>query len=77
MTGPLMIGSCVIELALSGLILWGALRMLSLRSYALAVTASVIAVIPCVTPCCGLVTLPFGIWALVVLNRPGVKDHFS
>lgn len=73
---PILIGSTVFEILVALLILIGALKMQALHSYALAVTAGVLAVIPCVTPCCGIITLPFGIWALVVLNRPGVKSHF-
>jgi len=40
------------------------------------VAASIIAMIPCVSPCCCL-GLPFGIWALVVLARPAVKSAFQ
>jgi hypothetical protein len=37
--------------------------------------ASVVAMLPC--QCCCLFGLPFGIWALVVLNKPEVKSHFG
>jgi hypothetical protein len=37
--------------------------------------ASIIAMIPCVSPCC-LLGLPIGIWALVVLMKPEVKSAF-
>ena len=39
-------------------------------------TASILAVVPCVSPCC-LVGLPIGIWALVVLSKPEVKSQFT
>jgi predicted Zn finger-like uncharacterized protein len=37
-------------------------------------TACILAMIPCVN-CC-ILGLPFGIWGLVVLNKPEVKDAF-
>ncbi len=53
----------------------GAVSMLKGQSYASAMAASVISVIPCLSACCVL-GIPFGIWALVVLNDPGVKTAF-
>lgn len=51
-------------------------RMHVLRSYGMALTGAVISVIPLLgSPCCVL-GLPFGIWALVVLNNPSVKSAF-
>jgi hypothetical protein len=49
--------------------------MKNLQSYGLAMTASIVAMIPCISPCC-ILGLPFGIWALVILNRPEVKAAF-
>ena len=50
-----------------GLVMWlviliGAIRMKNLESYSFAMTAAIIALIPCISPCCVL-GLPFGIWA--------------
>jgi GYF domain 2 len=74
--GPIGIASAAFALLMTVLILIGAFRMRALRTYPLAITASILAVVPCITPCC-LVCLPFGIWALVVLNRPDVKLQFN
>jgi GYF domain 2 len=64
-------------LIMSVLILAGALKMRLLRSYEFALTAAILSVVPCLTPCCGyIIGLTFGIWALVVLRRPGVKSQF-
>ena len=64
--------------AVEFLILFGAIKMMSLRNYQLAFAVSILAMLPCVTSsCCCVLGLPFGIWALVVLNRPGVKSHFT
>lgn len=57
-----------------GIVLLGAIKMKKLQSYGLAMTASILALLPC-SPCC-VVGLPFGIWALVVLNKPEVKAAF-
>lgn len=46
------------------------------RSYGVAFAGAIISVIPCIgSPCCAL-GIPFGIWALVVLNDPTVKAAF-
>ncbi|MEN6459047.1 MAG: hypothetical protein ABFC63_08960 [Thermoguttaceae bacterium] len=54
----------------------GAARMKRLQSYGFAKMGAVLAVIPCVAPCC-LLTVPFGVWALWVLNDPSVKAAFD
>ena len=66
-----MIG--IIGILLSGLIL-GGLKMKNLESYGLAMTVSIIAMIPCFSPCC-LLDLPIGIWAPVVLSKPEVEER--
>lgn len=73
--GPVGIASDVLGLVLSLLILLGAAKMQSLRSYEISVTAAILALLPCLTPCC-LLGLPVGIWALIVLRQPGVKSQF-
>lgn len=74
-TGSSMI-RIVAALVLSGVVLYGALKMKKLEKYGLAMGVSILAMIPCISPCC-LVGLPIGIWALVVLNKPEVKGYFS
>ena len=56
-------------------ILIGAIRMKTLQNHGFAMTVAIIAMIPCVSPCC-LLGLPFGIWAIVVLNDPSVRAAF-
>lgn len=57
-------------------ILIGASKMQSLTNHQFAFTASILAMLPCLSPCCFL-GLPFGIWALVVLNKPEIKSQFD
>lgn len=72
------LGSDLFALLMSVLIVVGATRMLALRNYEFAFAAAILAVLPCLTPCpCCLLSLPFGIWALNVLRKPGVKDLFN
>lgn len=65
------------SLAVGAVVLAGALQMRSLGSYALAMVGAIVAVIPCTSPCCCLISMPVGIWCLVVMNRPEVKEAFG
>jgi hypothetical protein len=56
-------------------VVFGAVQMLKLRSYGLAMTGTIVSLIPCLSPCCVL-GIPFGIWSLIVLLRPEVKQAF-
>jgi hypothetical protein len=55
----------------------GGIRMVSLKSYKLAILGSVLAAIPCVSAlgCCGIGE-GVAIWSLVVLVRPDVRSGF-
>ncbi|HVS34671.1 MAG TPA: hypothetical protein VMS17_03755 [Gemmataceae bacterium] len=53
----------------------GGMRMLRLRSYGLALTSSILTVIPLATPCC-LIGQIAGIWALIVLLNRTVRSGF-
>jgi len=60
----------------AGVAFVGALRMKQLRSYNFAMTAAIIAIVPCTTYICCILATPLGIWALVVLMKPEVKAAF-
>ena len=75
-TGPVALAQSGIGIILSIVVLIGAIKMKGLENYGFAMAASIIALIPCVSPCC-LLGLPFGIWALVVLSDPIVKSSFK
>jgi hypothetical protein len=57
-----------------GLVFAGGHRLEHLENYPLAMTGSIVALLPC-NVCC-LLGLPFGIWALIVLNDPDVRNAF-
>lgn len=64
------------NIVISVVILIGATKMKNLQSYGLAKAAAIIALVPCISPCC-ILGIPFGIMALNALNDPDVKDAFS
>jgi hypothetical protein len=78
---PVMFGTGInlvfgaIFMAIGVVVVVGATKMKNLENYSLAMASAIIAVIPCISPCC-LLGLPFGIWALVVLNDSSVKAAF-
>jgi hypothetical protein len=73
--GPLGIAEAFFGMLISALIFVGAGRMQLLKNYEFAFVAAVLSLVPCMTPCCVL-GLPFGIWALVVMNRKSIKSEF-
>lgn len=74
-SGALGVAAGVLGIAVGLVILVGAMKMKKLENYGFAMAASIIAMIPCFSPCC-LLGLPIGIWALVVLSKPEVKSAF-
>jgi len=66
----------IMLLLASSFVLFGAIQMLKRKNYSLSKNASIVAMIPLVGPCC-LLGIPFGIWAFVALNKPGVKESFG
>ena len=76
MSGVLGVVFGVIGIIVGGVVIFGATKMMKLENHALAMTAAVIAMVPCISPCC-ILGLPFGIWALTVLNDANVKAAFS
>jgi hypothetical protein len=71
-----MIGGAVGVLA-AVLTILGGVRMMMLKSYGLAVFASILAALPCISflGCCGLGE-GIGIWALIVLMSADTKAAF-
>ena len=65
-----------ISIACSIVIILGAIKMMKLESYGFAMASAIIAMVPCIWPCC-CVGLPIGIWALVVLCSAEVKSSFQ
>jgi hypothetical protein len=74
-SGTVGIIGAAVGMLVSFVILFGGIKMRKLENHGLAMTASILAMIPCISPCC-LIGLPVGIWALVILSKPEVKLSF-
>ena len=75
MSGTVGVVLGLLGLVFDGVIFYGAMKMRALQGYPLAMTAAVLAVLPCGFPCCCL-AMPIGVWALVVLFDANVKASF-
>ncbi len=73
--GAAGMGSSFVGILVAGFIIYAALKMKDLSQWGLAMAASILAMIPCISPCC-IIGLPIGIWCLVVLTKPEVKAAF-
>jgi hypothetical protein len=65
----------ILGILVGGFIIFASMKMRQLQSWPMAVAASVVAMLPCLSPCC-CIGLPIGIWALVVLFDQNVKASF-
>jgi hypothetical protein len=65
----------VVRLALDGLTIYGALKMRKLQNWNLSLAAAISASLPCTFVC--FLTMPLGIWAIVVLFQTEVKQAFA
>lgn len=76
----MMIVFGLVMTVLYGLVGWGGWNMMNRRSYAFALTGSVLCIvlgIPCsCIPINSLVFIPIGIWSLTVLLDQTVKDNW-
>ncbi|MGB2908340.1 MAG: hypothetical protein WBB73_14655 [Candidatus Aminicenantaceae bacterium] len=73
--GVFAMGGAFVGLLVAAFIIYAALKMKDLQQWSLAVAASILAMFPCISPCC-VIGLPVGIWCLVILMKPEVKDSF-
>lgn len=61
----------------SAFVIFGALQMMKLRNWSIALIASILAMIPFFTCCACFFGLPVGIWAIIVLVNDDVKRAFQ
>jgi hypothetical protein len=66
----------LIALAAAGFLVFGAIKLMRLESYGIALAACIVALVPCISPCC-CIGLPIGIWALIVMHAPDVRPAFQ
>lgn len=67
----------VLGMAVGGVIIAGALQMKNLRNHTFAVVAAVLAFIPFINPCCCVIGLLPGGWALYVLLQGNIRSAFA
>jgi hypothetical protein len=70
-------GMLLLSAAAAGLVVFGGLKFLRLQSRGLVITAAILMMVPCFSSCCCLIGLGFGIWALVLLNKPEIQAEFQ
>jgi hypothetical protein len=75
--GPaFLIGVCIFAALMNGVVLFSAIQMIRLRMWGFAFAGCIIGALPFVSSACCIITLPFSIWAIVVLFKPEVKACF-
>jgi len=74
-SGSMGFTSSIVGLLVAGFLIWASTKMKALTNFEICIAASILAMIPCVSPCC-IVGLPIGIWSLIVLLKPEVKAAF-
>ena len=65
----------ILGVVISSFCLFGAISMMNLRNHTVCIVAAVVTILPCSGCCCGL-GLAAGIWALIVLLKPEVREAF-
>src|SRR5262245_35764240 len=63
----------IVSMVVAFFIAYAAIQMMQGKSYKSARTAAILLMIP-FTSCCFVLGIPVGIWALMILNQPDVKD---
>ncbi len=74
--GAVQIIGNLVGIGCSALVAYAGVQMQKLQNRSLCTVGSVIAMIPCLSPCC-CIGLPIGVWALVSLNKPEVRAAFG
>lgn len=66
----------IVGLCVGGFVIFGLMKYRKGESFTLSLIAVVLAMVPCVSPCCWF-GLPLGIWALMVMMNDDVKSQFK
>jgi hypothetical protein len=65
-----------LSLVAAPIVIFGGIRMLKGQSRGLVIAAAILSIVP-LTSCCFIISIIFGVWALVVLRNPDVKMIFQ
>jgi hypothetical protein len=66
----------LLSLLLAPLIIYGAVQMMHGKKYKMARVAAIVAINP-FTSCCFLVSIPMGLWAMILLGKPEIQAVFA
>lgn len=69
-------GGGLLSLIFAPLIVYGGIQMLKGTKIRFARVSAILSMLP-FTACCFILGLPFGIWSLIVLSKPDVKELFK
>ena len=69
-------GISFLSLVLAPVIIYGAIQMMQGKKYRMARLAAILAMNP-FTSCCFVVSIPVGIWSIVLLRKPEIKAIFA
>lgn len=73
---PFLLPVYIIAGVVALLTIFGGVQLMNLRGRGVVIAGSILSMIPFTSGCCCL-GLPFGIWALIVLNNPVVRDGYA
>lgn len=65
-----------LSLLLAPFVIYGGIQMLKGKKIKFARVSSILAMLP-FTACCFVLGIPFGIWALILLSKPDVREFFN
>lgn len=74
--------TCGLNAASAAFVFFGAMKMRKLEAWGLSLAATIVAMLPLHCSCCfwwplgSLLGIGFGVWGLVVLVKPEVKEQF-
>ena len=71
-----IMGVCIFAALANAFNLFAAIQMVRVRTWGLAFAGCIVAAIPITTSACCILTLPFSIWAIVVLLKPEIRAAF-
>jgi hypothetical protein len=74
---PFTIGVCVFAALANGFNVFAAIQMVRVRMWGLALAGCIVAAIPLTSSACCILTLPFSIWAIVMLVKPEIRAAFQ
>ena len=66
----------VVVAAYNVVLIYGALAILQRKGFTLAFLSCCLAIVPCFGPV-WVLGIPIGIWGIIVLRRPGVRESFE